>query len=248
MTCGGLSVGRSTDFHRIALLMHATGFYRALIAVAILLGIGLCRPAAHGGIPGALPVEPARLTSRREELRPALRESPPTAAGSIRRHPAISRVTAQSRPDYSRARVVLVVGAVAFCGALLLRSQLARRSGPDIQRTADRATGIRTSLDALISNSLPVVEEALPLPQQSQIFGRPLLESPFRVDAAEALNGPHFPIKLVRPEGQPPPAQADARPSPATGTGRQTRVDGAHSPASLGALDRALAAIEEEKR
>jgi hypothetical protein len=103
-------------------------------------------------------------------------------------------------------------------------------------------------LEALIANKLPIVEEALALPHESQIFGRPLLESPYRLDTAHALSGPHF---VTKPHW---PAQAAANPdrparhAPMARPGRDLRVDQAQPPAGPGALDRALAALKGEQR
>jgi hypothetical protein len=140
------------------------------------------------------------------------------------------------------------------------------------------------ALKALISNTLPVIEEPLKLPSEREIFGHPRLDSPYRIDAAHVLSGPHFPVEPARPavrereayaatSGQPdaagrrkagsmpPVALADsvretAEPMSAQprvevrqfkddASGRLLRIDKAHPRTSLGALDRALAVVEE---
>jgi hypothetical protein len=102
-----------------------------------------------------------------------------------------------------------------------------------------------TALEVLITNRLPIVEEPLLLRNESQIFGRPRLESQYRVDAPHALHGPHFAADSRGLEQARATTHATVRQPHVAWQDGNVRVDEGHPATGPGALDRALAALGE---
>jgi len=108
------------------------------------------------------------------------------------------------------------------------------------------------ALELLISGSLPVVEEPLQLPYESEIFGRPRETSPYRTDPAQALSGPHY---VLQPSASASPAVAvvaaaydeQAQEPPRAPVERKVRVDLRHPRSTVSVLDRALATFQGEQ-
>jgi hypothetical protein len=130
--------------------------------------------------------------------------------------------------------------------ALILRYQVARDAVTQ-PASAARVESTTTVLEALIANRLPIVEESLVLPHERQIFGRPLLESRYRRDRAQALDGPHFVTNPRRPVEAPAMPDLPAQRPPSASRDRDRRVDQAHPPGRPGELDRALAALQGDQ-
>jgi hypothetical protein len=141
---------------------------------------------------------------------------------------------------------MFVAGGVLVFVALIMRYQLARDVTTQPANAA-RAVETNTVLEMLIANRLPIVEESLPLPRESQIFGRPLLESPNRRDVAHALDGPHFAIEAGRPPRAAAMTDRTVRHAPIARPARAVRVDQSHPPGGPGELDRALAALQGDQ-
>lgn len=202
------------------------------------------------------PLPAERLSGMREPMRLARRpDTVPRvipariSATSQQRHriPAFL-VVSETWSDGSRATVVLIVGAVAFGCALVLRRQLVAPLKRGASHREYPQAGSAGSLDALILNALPVVEEPVLLPQGGEVFGRPRLECPYRADSPHALHGPHYPVVSARSAAESPSVPADdelrAPLAKAATPVRRFRVDKAHPRSGAGALDRALATFE----
>jgi hypothetical protein len=166
-----------------------------------------------------------------DEIMEALSEAAPVAPGEP--------------PTISARRLVILMGTVACClgMAMVMRFKRQMRS----RAASSLPQPIRLSddlLESLISGSLPIVVEPLPMPYEAEIFGRPVQASVQRTDFSHPLSRPHY---LPRPslptnEDTTPAEKIDylAR-SPAGGN---VRVDVGHTAGSTGVLDRALASIQ----
>lgn len=140
------------------------------------------------------------------------------------------------------AGVFLVGGMFMFVSRDLTRARVANVE-PIV---APRPELPKTFLEALVANTLPLVEEALSLPDRGEIFGRPKLDSPYRIDSAHASLAPHFVPEPLRPAPSPAVARVREK-SAAVGRGQIARPDNAHS-STVGVLDRALATFEGGRR
>jgi len=179
-----------------------------------------------------------------------------SAEGS--KHPApgarLPTTAAVTRSDNARLGTILAILAGSLlCGAAVL--VLRRFSGliPQVRKGTGQVTsGEDVAVDnlaRLISGTLPIVDEPLKLSAKTEIFGRARLDSPYRIDVAHVLAGPHFDVQPVRAsesESEPESAPEDVSAEPATGEAsqRRTRIDCAHPRSGAGILDRALAAFE----
>src|SRR5262249_31318940 len=83
------------------------------------------------------------------------------------------------------------------------------------------------------------------LPQEPDTSEYRLQQPNYRIDAPQALRGPIS--ETESPARCQPPAESEARSHRLAPVkpGRQIRIDGGHLPGSAGALDRALAALDE---
>jgi hypothetical protein len=216
-------------------------------------------PTAHlTPVESAVPVDgPVPATSAPARSKAALT----SAEGS--KHPApgahLPTTAAVTRSDNARLGTILAVLAGSLlCGAAVL--VLRRFSGmiPQVRKGTVQVIPEQDvavdNLARLISGTLPIVEQPLQLSAKTEIFGRARLDSPYRIDVAQALAGPHFEVEPVRasePESEPESTPADDSAEPGAGESaggdakqRRTRIDGAHPRSGAGILDRALAAFE----
>jgi hypothetical protein len=206
--------------------------------------------------------EPATVTNELARSKAALTSAP----GS--KHPApgspLPTTTAVTRSDNARLGTILAVLAGSLlCGAAVF--VLRRFSGVTSQvrkGTVQVMPGEDVAVDnlaRLISGTLPIVEEALQLSAKTEVFGRARLDSPYRIDVAHVLAGPHFdvqPAPVSHPGASEPASELEstseevsADPGAGKSAGgdakqRRTRIDGAHPRSGAGILDRALAAFE----
>lgn len=186
----------------------------------------------------------------------SLTESPdfqPLPDATDEKAAATEPIAAAAQPAKSIWPWLLVAGIVACCIGVALRLRTRNRS----QRVATLAIAQpvgppENSLELLISGALPIVEEALQLPYECEIFGRPLETSPYRTDPAQALSGPHYVpqpnsttapaivvVEAASSEGTHEPASAPAE--------RKVRVDMRHPSSTVSVLDRALASFQGEQ-
>lgn len=205
----------------------------------------LTRLRAATNAPARLPIRPdiaiGELPASRRTTKKLDHPSPPDHLAQA------DRVPAQASAGFPATGLLVLVGAIGVSTIVLSRLRTRRQREPVAPEAALPAAEGTKALKALISNSLPVFEEALPLSRESEIFGRPRLDSPYRVDVAHALSGPHYAVEPVQSVPAPSRAgvevnlrrPADDRPA------KNIRVDRAHPRSSLGALDRALATFEE---
>jgi hypothetical protein len=203
---------------------------------------GLIRPAMSLTRVRGEFIEPPRLAFHPADASRVLsgRHETPTATPG-RAHETRTG-TAIHREGFGRSRWLLGAGGALILVALIAQWQWKRDSVSDFAGApgADSTTHV---LESLIANRLPIVEEALALPHESQIFGRPLLESPYRRDKAHALCGPHFITNRRRPAQAPTMSDRLVRHPASASKSRDFRVDPAHPPTGVGAFDRALAAL-----
>jgi hypothetical protein len=236
--------------------------YCLVFAVAILVGIGfprkcsqsievpkagLIHPAMSLTRIGGELVEPPRLAFHPADATRALSDRHESATVTLRRARDARSGSAVARPGIGRSTWLLLAGGGLLTLSLILRWQLAR--SPVAQATNPASAESMTNvLESLIANRMPIVEEALPLPHEAQIFGRPLLESPYRCDAAHVLHGPHFAIESMRPVKAATTTDWPVRHPPMARPVPSARVvDQAHSPAGRGELDRALATLQGDQ-
>jgi hypothetical protein len=113
-----------------------------------------------------------------------------------------------------------VPGVIAFA---VTRWRSKRRVRTEIPDEAPAVPDGTQTLKGLISNSLPVVEEAILLPKEATIFGRPRLDSPHRFDAAHAIHGPHYTVEPAIPAQE--PARASRAPQNLRAVERGQKLD-----------------------
>jgi hypothetical protein len=235
--------------------------YVLVLAVTILAGIGLSRECARcveSPKPGLIRparslaqvrgewVEPPRLAFHPADASRVLSLQHEASTKSVRRAGKTGNGALAAPQGNGGSTWLLVTGGSLIFVALIMRCQLARDATTDAA-TAARAAATNTVLEMLIANKLPIVEESLALPHESQIFGRPLLESPYRRDTAHALDGPHFAIEAGRPARAAAMTDRPVRHTPIARPARAVRVDQSHPPGGPGELDRALAALQGDQ-
>jgi hypothetical protein len=186
----------------------------------------------------------------------SLNKSPdfqPLPDAADEKSPATEPVAAIAQPAKSIWPWLLVTGIVAGCIGIALRLRSRHRS----QRVATPAIGQpvappENSLELLISGVLPIVEEALQLPYECEIFGRPVETSPYRTDPAQELSGPHY-VPQPNSSTAPPIVVVEAASSEETHESgsappeRKVRVDMRHPRSTVSVLDRALASFQGEQ-
>jgi len=235
--------------------------YVLVLAATILAGIGLSRECArcvespkprfiHPAHPltrvrGEM-VEPPRLAFHPADAPRVLSLQHVAPTKPVRRAGEAGGGASVARKEAPRSTWLLVAGGALVSAALVMRYQLARDAKTE-PATAARAATTSTVLDMLIANTLPIVEESLALPHESQIFGRPLLESPYRRNTAHALDGPHFPIEAGQSARATAMTDRPVRHAPIARPARAVRVDQSHPPRGPGELDRALAALQGDQ-
>jgi hypothetical protein len=235
--------------------------YILVLAATILAGIGFSRECAQcvespkpglmrpgralAQVGGEL-VEPPRLAFHPADAPRVLSLQHEAPAKSARRAVEAGIGASVARQGVARSTWLLVAGGALVSVALILRYELVRDATTE-PATAARAAATRTVLEMLIANKLPIVEESLALPHESQIFGRPLLESPYRRHTAHALDGPHFAIEAGRPTPAAAMTDRPVRRAPIARPARAVRVDQSHPPGGPGELDRALAALQGDQ-
>jgi hypothetical protein len=85
------------------------------------------------------------------------------------------------------------------------------------------------------------------LAQEHDKSDYPLQEPLYRVDAAQVWNGPYSPINPPAPVRLRARFETMVRELPTARPERKIRIDGGHLPGSAGALDRALAALDDKR-
>ncbi len=230
----------------IVTILAGIGFSRECARCAELPKPGLIRPAMSlTRVRGEL-VEPPRLAFHPADAPRVLSLQHEAPTKSVRRARGAGNGAVVARRGFARSTWLLVAGGALIFVALIMRFQLAREVATQ-PANARRAAATDTVLQMLIANRLPIVEESVPLPHESQIFGRPLLESPYRRDRAHALDGPHFAIEAGRPVRAAAATDWPVRHAPIARPARTVRVDQSHPPGGTGELDRALAALQGDQ-
>src|SRR5690606_21190513 len=111
------------------------------------------------------------------------------------------------------------------------------------------------TLNRLINNELPIIEEPTLLPDRAGFHGEAVGRRRLRIDAEQTLSGPHFavPQQTPRPVAVPETAgTANTRPNREDSSAETPSGDAAASAnrgtTQGGLLDRVLVAMEREKR
>jgi hypothetical protein len=229
-----------------ATILAGIGFSRECARCAELPKPGLIHPAMSVTRVRGESIEPPRLAFHPHDAVRVVADQQGTPTKPLRREPGQRTGAGAARQGFARSTWMFAAGGVLVFVALILRYQVAHDAATQ-PASEVRTISTTTVLEALIANRLPIVEEALVLPHERQIFGRPLLESPYRRDRAHALEGPHFAIGPRRPAKAPAMADVTAPRAPGASPDRDHRVDQAHAPGGRGELDRALAALQGDQ-
>jgi hypothetical protein len=193
--------------------------------------------------------EPSVAAAQPDEATSASPDFPATPETADEQSSSTEAVAAPARPAYFMPSLLVMLAVIVACVTVFL---LRRRAKPRAQivatpAAAEPVTQPLDALELLISGELPMVDEPLQLPYESQIFGRPLEASPYRTDPAQALGGPHY-IPQPSPAATAAVVAAEQPPDPASvPAGRKFRVDMRHPRSTASVLDRALATFEGEQ-
>lgn len=152
---------------------------------------------------------------------------------------------------------------IGFSLSLRRRTQTAHAipsSLPTSSKLSVSKPGRRDSLEAIINDQLPLVEQPVPLASQMQFHGRPQAPTTIRLDQSHSLPVPH----LQKSEGRSSVAKVGSQPavapkaaatatrkirierSGATGTATQLPLGATRSQSDAGPLDRALFAVQKQ--
>jgi hypothetical protein len=163
----------------------------SLVALALLAGA----PAFAGDELAIDPFSPGRLP-RRLSIRDRLAQiNGKTAAPFNDALSAAGEIV--SREQVSRGVMLVACAGTGMIGLLLMLFHR-RRTAPaalpvaEIARPATPAVPAFDPLKPLIANTLPIVEEELLLPAAARLFGRPVMNLRYRLDAEEPAREPHF--------------------------------------------------------
>jgi hypothetical protein len=158
---------------------------------------------------------------------------------------------------------VLLLGAICFAVSLLWfrledATGLPPAHGSEMgEESSRRSLSSRSTLDRLIENRLPIIEEVSLLPEDVEYHGEAVGKARIRLDASHPLAGPHFAVAAEQTlDGAPAVEQTKGsrgqqfRIDPvAAETTRPPRNSGATTEQRrTGLLDRVLVAMEREKR
>ncbi len=142
------------------------------------------------------------------EVETASRPAAPAEASNAR-EPALladsGRAGEEQQPAASHTGWLLLIGAAVPGGVAFAvsRWRSRRQARPNFPAAVPSERDGAGTLQLLISNALPIVEEPVRLPTEATIFGRPRLDSPHRFDTAHALHGPHYAVEPATPAAQP---------------------------------------------
>lgn len=141
----------------------------------------------------------------------------------------------QTSDDGPGGRRPVVLIAALVCGLLVVGSLVVwgfgrRRPLPALEEVSAPAP-IQNSLEALIQDELPIIEEHVRLPASITLHGTPKKVAPVRIDAPQAVTPPpphQRPVVGRTVAGSEEASQASLAPGPlpATGTAKRHRVDG----------------------
>jgi hypothetical protein len=239
-------------------------------------------PVANPSLPVPRVISPDTTASGSASLKPEVAEPSPARSPTEETEPSTADVgTSSESPDlqalpdtaadqstdaepaapiaeaaFSSSWLIMLTAIAACCLGMAWWSRSKRKPQPVAALTLPEPVQPQeNSLELLISGALPIVEEPLQLPYESEIFGRPLDNDPNRTDPAQALSGPHYaPQPISLPIAQPGPAATETvvvpesvQDSPTVAADWQMRVDVRHPRSTASVLDRALATFEGEQ-
>jgi hypothetical protein len=220
-------------------------------------GIGAAPAAAPASVPEPVAEPPAGDSfSSTETAEPGARvefvprKLPANHSATARRSSRSPRLpVAGQAAQNGSPRLTGLLAVAAILSAAILRHWL-RRNGPIAQvakGTARRALQFTLWLKRAAPRAPQVADGSQSLPQQHDKSGYPLQEPMYRVDAAHLPVGPRFPIDPPAPPRPRARLETRVQELPTATRERKIRIDSGHLPGSAGALDRALAALDDRR-